>query len=115
LLARPGRDSRCAATSIRLQSSGPKSNGKFSLADVQEREHWDKYLDAYEDAFHATTAQSPWYVVPADHKWFCRLAVSSIICSHMKSLHLQYPPIDEAKQEELAQARLFLEREANHK
>jgi PPK2 family polyphosphate:nucleotide phosphotransferase len=94
----------------------PEKHWKFSLADVHERAHWNEYLEAYEDVLHQTSTRwAPWYVVPADRKWSCRLAVSNIICARMDSLHLQYPKVDEGKQAELAQARLLLEQESDQK
>jgi PPK2 family polyphosphate:nucleotide phosphotransferase len=91
----------------------PEKNWKFSSADVRERGYWDQYMKAYEDAIeHTSTRDAPWYVVPADNKWFTRLAVSNIIYSRLKSLDLAYPSLDDAQREELAQARILLEKES---
>ena len=84
----------------------PAKNWKFSIGDVDERLQWDKYMRAYEEAIGATsTAGAPWYVVPADHKWFTRLAVANIIIETLESLELQFPTVDARKRRELAQAR----------
>src|SRR6202790_5093822 len=69
-----------------------EKNWKFSANDIHERQFWDKYQDAYEEGFnHTTTEWAPWFVVPADNKWFTRLAVASIIVASLKSLNLKYP------------------------
>ena len=84
----------------------PEKNWKFSLADVRERERWDDYLQAYEAAIRNTaTGYAPWYVVPADNKWFTRAVVSAAIVDALASLGLRYPELSEEKQRELAQAR----------
>ncbi len=83
-----------------------EKNWKFSLDDVRERAFWKDYMKAYEDAIAATsTPWAPWYVVPADHKWFTRLVVASAIVGEMQKLDLHYPKLDKAKREELAAAR----------
>ena len=91
----------------------PEKNWKFALGDVEERKCWDRYLEAYEDMIrHTSTEEAPWYVVPADHKWFTRLVVADAIGDALESLDLRYPTIDEKKREELAEARKALEAEA---
>jgi PPK2 family polyphosphate:nucleotide phosphotransferase len=91
----------------------PEKHWKFALGDVEERQHWDRYMEAYEDMIrHTSTEDAPWYVVPADHKWFTRLVVADAIGDTLESLDLRYPTIDEKKREELAQARAELEAEA---
>ncbi len=91
----------------------PEKNWKFSEADVREREHWDEYMHAYEDLFnHTSTECAPWYIIPADHKWFTRLSVATVIYKTMRDLQLAYPVIDEAKKQELLKARELLESEA---
>jgi len=88
----------------------PEKNWKFSAADVREREHWDDYMEAYEDMIRATaTPQAPWYVVPADHKWFTRLVVAAAIVDALEELELRYPKVDKLKRRELAVARALLE------
>ncbi|GAB2690097.1 polyphosphate kinase 2 family protein [Mucilaginibacter koreensis] len=77
----------------------PAKNWKFSSADIAERHHWKDYMKAYEEAISATaTPDSPWYIIPADKKWFTRIAISSIILHTLKNLKLRYPelPKDEA-------------------
>jgi PPK2 family polyphosphate:nucleotide phosphotransferase len=87
-------------------------NWKFSLADAEERKHWDAYMGAYEDAIRATaTPFAPWYVVPADNKWFTRLVVASAVIDALEQMDLAYPKVDEAKKAELAKARAALEGE----
>ncbi len=84
----------------------PAKNWKFAIGDVDERMHWDKYVRAYEEAISATsTRHAPWYVVPADHKWFTRLAIANIVIETLESLELQFPPLDARKRRELAEAR----------
>lgn len=74
----------------------PSKNWKFSAADVEERKFWKDYQKAYEDAISATsTKYSPWYVIPADKKWFARLAVSEIIVDTLTNLKLQYPQLSD--------------------
>ncbi len=87
----------------------PEKNWKFSAADVQERQHWDAYQDAYQQAIRATaTKEAPWYVVPADRKWFTRLVVVAAIGRAMEGLGLHYPAVTEAQRAALAQARADL-------
>ncbi len=90
----------------------PSKNWKFSLTDVQERAHWDDYMKAYEDTIrHTATKDAPWYVVPADHKWFTRLVVASAVIDALDDLDLDYPTLDAKQQRGLAEARQLLERE----
>jgi len=87
----------------------PEKNWKFSAADIREREYWDDYMAAFEDAIRATASQrAPWYVVPADNKWFTRLVVAAAIVETMENLDLHYPEVDAAKKKELAAARAAL-------
>ena len=91
----------------------PDKNWKFSSADVKERAHWDDYMKAYQDALEATsTKNAPWYVVPADNKWFTRAAVSEIICQKLESLDLKYPELVEANKQRLLEAKKVLESES---
>jgi PPK2 family polyphosphate:nucleotide phosphotransferase len=88
----------------------PDKNWKFSAADLQERKHWKDYQAAYEDMIrHTATPKSPWYVIPADHKWFSRLAVAEIIVDTLESLDLTFPEVDRSKRKELARIRRELE------
>jgi PPK2 family polyphosphate:nucleotide phosphotransferase len=87
----------------------PEKNWKFSAADIHEREYWDDYQKAYEDMIRNTaTRQSPWYVIPADNKWFTHLAVSAAIVETLEELSLAYPKVDPAKRKELLAARQTL-------
>jgi PPK2 family polyphosphate:nucleotide phosphotransferase len=86
-----------------------EKNWKFSLSDVKERAHWNDYMNAYEDVFtHTSTKRAPWYIVPADNKWFTRVAVSEIVQHTIKGLDLHYPKIDAARRRELLKARKAL-------
>jgi len=90
----------------------PEKNWKFSAADVKERGFWDDYQQAYSDAIEATsTKNAPWFVVPADNKWFTRVAVSEIIIKKMESLDLKYPKISDAHMQSLQEAKKLLEAE----
>jgi len=90
----------------------PEKNWKFSEADVREREHWQEYMEAYEDAIrHTATPEAPWYIVPADHKWFMHLTVSSAIIETLDSLKLAFPTVDRARRKELEAAREALEKQ----
>ena len=90
----------------------PDKNWKFSIGDAKERGHWDEYQEAYEDMLRATaTKDAPWYVVPADHKWFTRVVVAAAIIDALGSLDLKFPEVSAAKKEELAAARRALEEE----
>jgi PPK2 family polyphosphate:nucleotide phosphotransferase len=90
----------------------PEKNWKFSEADVAERAHWNTYQRAYEDMIrHTATKDSPWYVVPADNKWFTRLVVAAAIIDTLSGLKLGFPRLDAAKIRELAAARKALSRD----
>jgi len=87
----------------------PEKNWKFSAADVHERECWDDYQKAYEDMIRNTaTKRAPWYVIPADNKWFTHLAVSAAIVETLEELNLTYPKVDATKRKELLAARQLL-------
>jgi PPK2 family polyphosphate:nucleotide phosphotransferase len=87
----------------------PAKNWKFSAADVREREYWEDYQKAYEDMIRNTaTPFAPWYVVPADNKWFTRLVVASAVIHTRAALDLKYPEVPEPKLQELASARAQL-------
>lgn len=87
----------------------PAKNWKFSMKDVEERAHWDKYMHAYEDMIRNTaTKHAPWYVVPADHKWFTRLVVSQAIVQTLESLDLAFPKLSAEQRKELEAARQSL-------
>src|SRR5690348_10260942 len=90
----------------------PEKNWKFSVADIHERKYWDDYQDAYEDMIRNTaTKHAPWYVVPADNKWFSRLVISTVVVDTLESLGLEYPKVDAATRKELAAAKKILESE----
>ena len=87
----------------------PEKNWKFSAADIRERRCWDDYQKAYEDMIANTaTEHAPWYVVPADNKWFTRLVVSAVVVETLESLDLAYPKMEEAKLKELEAAKKIL-------
>jgi PPK2 family polyphosphate:nucleotide phosphotransferase len=91
----------------------PEKNWKFSYTDVREREHWDEYMRAYEEVFtHTSTDYAPWYIIPADHKWFTRAAVAQIIAERLASLDLRYPAVGMERKAELQRARKELESES---
>jgi polyphosphate kinase 2 (PPK2 family) len=82
---------------------------KFSLADATERDYWDDYMAAYEDMIRRTAApHAPWYVVPADNKWFTRLVVAKAIEETLLGLKVKFPVLDAAKKAELAKAKQAL-------
>ena len=88
----------------------PSRNWKFSVADAQERAYWRDYMRAYEDTIRHTSApHAPWYVVPADHKWFTRLVVAAAVVSRMEAMNLAFPTVSKAKRKELAATRAILE------
>ena len=87
----------------------PEKHWKFSAADIQERECWDDYQEAYEDMIrHTASKQAPWYVVPADNKWFTHLVVAAAIVQTLEELDLCYPKVDGEKLKEIAAARRIL-------
>jgi len=84
----------------------PQKHWKFSSADIRERECWDDYQDAYEDMIrHTATEESPWYVVPADHKWFTRLVVAAAVTDALRGLKLDYPTVPKDEKEKLEEAK----------
>ncbi len=90
----------------------PEKNWKFSGADLKERGFWDDYQKAYEDMIQNTaTKDAPWYVVPADNKWFTRVVVAAAVIDALDSLDLAYPEVSKAQRKELAAARAALEKE----
>ena len=87
----------------------PEKNWKFAPGDVKERAHWDSYMKAYEAAIRGTAApHAPWYVVPADSKWFTRLVVAAAIVHGIEQLDLRFPKVDAAVQQEFAESRKWL-------
>jgi len=87
----------------------PEKNWKFAPGDVKERAHWDAYMKAYEEAIRSTAAQhAPWYVAPADTKWFTRLVVAAAIVHGIEQLDLRFPKVDAAVEQEFAESRKWL-------
>jgi PPK2 family polyphosphate:nucleotide phosphotransferase len=87
----------------------PEKNWKFSLADLQEREHWDDYMNAYEEMIANTSRpHAPWFIIPADNKWFTRAAVAAAVVDALEDLKLSYPKADARKRKELEAARKLL-------
>jgi PPK2 family polyphosphate:nucleotide phosphotransferase len=90
----------------------PEKNWKFSAADAVERRYWDDYMEAYESAIRGTASKdAPWFVVPADNKWFTHLVVAAAVVEALEKLDLAYPKVDKAKRKELAATREMLIRE----
>lgn len=90
----------------------PTKNWKFSMGDVEERKLWRKYMAAYEEAIRETSRDhAPWFVVPADNKWFTRIAVAAVLADTLESLKLEYPKVSGKALKELQQARKALEAE----
>jgi len=94
----------------------PEKNWKFSYRDPKERLYWDDYMECYEDAFnHTSTKHAPWYIIPADNKWFTRTAVADVIVEKLKSLKLKYPELPKEERKNLAEAKAMLENEDRKK
>jgi PPK2 family polyphosphate:nucleotide phosphotransferase len=92
--------------------NNPTKNWKFSLRDLKERGYWDQYQEAYEDMLNATSTESaPWYIIPADKKWFTRACVADIITSRLRDLKLEYPKVPKEEIAALAEAKRQLEAE----
>jgi PPK2 family polyphosphate:nucleotide phosphotransferase len=87
----------------------PAKNWKFSPSDVRERRHWDEYQQAFDAMLSQTSTKwAPWYVVPADHKWFSRLATAAVLVTALRAINPGYPPADPAERDQMAQARAEL-------
>jgi PPK2 family polyphosphate:nucleotide phosphotransferase len=90
----------------------PSKNWKFSATDVAERQHWDEYMKAYEKAIKETaTPENPWYIIPADKKWFTRIAISEIILQTINDLKLKYPVLPKEEMDKLQDVKIMLEKE----
>jgi polyphosphate kinase 2 (PPK2 family) len=90
----------------------PDKHWKFSAADVRERAYWKDYTQAFEEAIKATASEeAPWFVVPADNKWFTRLVVAAAIVETVERLDLTYPKVDAKKKKEIVAARAALAKE----
>jgi len=91
----------------------PDHNWKFSSADVREREYWDEYQKAFSEMLtHTSTEWAPWYVIPADRKWYARLAAGAVIGNALIDIDPRYPKIDKAAEERLQEIKKTLEAEA---
>ena len=91
----------------------PDKNWKFSAADVAEREHWDDYQEAFSEVLsHTSTEAAPWHVVPADKKWFARIATASILIDTLMDVDPQFPELDDAQRQQLQDSRAALEAQA---
>jgi len=91
----------------------PEKNWKFSAADARERQYWDDYQTAFSDMLsHTSTEWAPWYVIPADHKWFARICVSTVLAHALMEINPRYPQVNAAKRKDLAETRALLEAEA---
>lgn len=90
----------------------PEKNWKFSFSDVKERAYWDDYMSAFQDALnHTSTEHAPWYIIPADHKWFTRAIVADVIVQKLRSLKLRYPVVSKEHKQQLLEAKKILEKE----
>ncbi len=90
----------------------PEKNWKFSPLDVKERGHWDEYQLAYEDMLgHTSTKQAPWHVIPADRKWFSRVAIAGVVVATLESMDLKYPELNEHQRTQLKESKTLLEQE----
>ena len=94
----------------------PAKNCKFSMNDIAERGYWARYQAVYQDIVrHTASPHAPWFVVPADHKWFARVVIGSVIVAALDNLNLRFPRVDKASQEEFANVRKALEDEGKGK
>jgi PPK2 family polyphosphate:nucleotide phosphotransferase len=90
----------------------PDKQWKFSFRDPKERLYWDDYMECYEDMFnHTSTEHAPWYIIPADHKWFTRAAVADVIAETLKSMDLKYPVLSKAERKQLLEGKKLLSEE----
>jgi len=90
----------------------PEKHWKFDIGDLRERGHWEDYQHAYEEAINATsTAHAPWHIVPADDKWYTRLAIAGAIYQQFKALKIEYPVVTEKQRADLAKGKELLDAE----
>jgi PPK2 family polyphosphate:nucleotide phosphotransferase len=93
--------------------NNPDKNWKFTMGDVEERQYWDKYQQAFEDVLNYTSTEyAPWYIIPADKKWYMRTVVGDIIVHTLESLPLKYPAVSKTKLKEIQKAKEILENES---
>jgi PPK2 family polyphosphate:nucleotide phosphotransferase len=93
----------------------PDKNWKLSVSDVRERKFWEKYQHAYEEELtHTSTESAPWYIIPADHKWFARVAIASIIVANLEALNLTYPAVSDEQRAHLTAVREQLQGQHDH-
>ncbi len=91
----------------------PEKKWKFSLSDLEDRKHWNKYMKVYEEAFNQTSTEiAPWYIIPDNHRWFARAVIASIVLKKLKSLHSKYPNTSEKQKKEMAKAQALLQKES---
>lgn len=89
-----------------------EKNWKFDMSDIRERSHWQQYADAFEKTInHTSTPQAPWYIIPADHKWYMRTVVSQILVKELENLNIRYPLVTTQQSENIETARRILENE----
>jgi polyphosphate kinase 2 (PPK2 family) len=90
----------------------PSKHWKFAFGDMKERALWDKYMNAYEEMFAATsTHEAPWYVIPGNKRWFTRATIARIVAEKLESLNLRFPEVTEKQRQEIAEAKRILENE----
>lgn len=90
----------------------PEKKWKFTIDDIEDRQHWDKYMKVYEDVFdHTSTKRAAWHIIPDDNRWFARAVVADIIAEKLKSLHKQYPALNDQQKAEIEKAKKLLENE----
>jgi PPK2 family polyphosphate:nucleotide phosphotransferase len=92
----------------------PDKNWKFNIEDLRERQYWDQYMGVYEDMIrHTSRPEAPWYVVPADHKWFTRLVVADAVIDALEEMKVDYPKLTQEQEQRLEEARRMLETETD--
>jgi polyphosphate kinase 2 (PPK2 family) len=94
----------------------PEKKWQFSDSDMEDRKRWSQHMKVYEDVLtYTSTEAAPWYIIPADHRWFVHLAVASITASALRALHSRYPTLDPQQRESMAKAQRQLEKEVEHR
>jgi len=101
------KEEQCRRQLARIEN--PEKNWKFNPGDIEERKYWDEYLNAYEDVFrHTSTKEAPWYIVPADEKWFARFVVATIISKKLIEMDPQFPVVGEKEKQAMLDCRVGL-------